>query len=282
MNASPGYLGAQGKILGLFWYRLGESLTDFLGFIPVLLLIIWINKIATFYSTNQLATAVMQVAVTGVLLLQIKKQFSLPFPEEKKIKMFAYGRHLTALTGIGVLQSKTDAFLVAAFSPLETVADYSIAIIIQEQLRRLWGIFSTLRYPVLVNLPLENRRRRFLFEGSLLLLALSFAAIIITVLAYYLIPVILPKNYITSLNYLGVLLVATLAGVPGGLVEMYYRTLEDSKRQYWMRVFGAVMGIIFPMVLVVKYGAFGAAVGRMIANFLFSLFGLSLFFRRIA
>jgi len=280
LNASPGFLGSQGKIGSLFWYRLGESLTDFAGFIPVLLSIIWVNEIATFYSVNQFATACMQVGITVVLLLQIKKKYFTPLLEDGKLKMIAYGKHLTALTGIGALQSKTDAFLVAVLQPLEVVADYSIALIIQEQLRRLWGIFSTLRYPVLVSLPIEIRRRRFVIEGSVLLLTLSLAAIAITVLAYWLVPIILPENYITSLDYMVVLLVATLAGVPGGLVEMYYRTQEDQKHQYWIRIFGAIMGVLFPTLLVVKFGAFGAAVGRMVANFFFSIFGLFLFFRR--
>jgi O-antigen/teichoic acid export membrane protein len=280
LNASPGFLGSQGNIVGLFWYRIGESLTDFFGFIPVMLSLIWINQITTFYTTNQIATAAMQVAVTWILLIQIKKRFFTPLPIEEKTKMILYGKHLTALTGIGVLQSKTDAFLVAAMSPLETVADYSIALIIQEQLRRLWGIFSTLRYPVLVRLPIEIRRRRFLIEGCLLLMGLTLAAIIIMLLAFWLIPIILPENYSTSLNYMVVLLVATLAGMPGGLVEMFYRTQEDQKHQYWLRVFGAIMGVLFPLILVVKYGAFGAAVGRMIANFVFSLFGLFLFIRQ--
>ncbi len=280
LNASPGFLGAQGKIVKLFWYRLGESLTDFAGFIPVLLSILWINEITTFYTTNQFATAVMQITATVLIIYYIKKQVLTPMLAADKSKMFAYGKHLTALTGIGVFQSKTDAFLVAALQPLETVADYSIAIIIQEQLRRLWGIFSTLRYPVLVKLPIEIRRKRILTEGSLLFFGLTLASIIISVLAYWLIPIILPKNYVTSLNFLVVLLAATLAGVPGGLVEMYFRTLEDSKRQYWLRVFGAIMGVLFPTLLVVKFGAIGAAVGRLVANFFFSLFGIYLFYRR--
>ncbi len=116
MNASPGFLGAQGKIDGLFWYRIGESLTDFIGFIPVFFSIIWINQITTFYSTNQIATAAMQVTVTLFLLIKIKNKVSTPIPVEVKTSMMAYGKHLTALTGIGVLQSKTDAFLVAALS----------------------------------------------------------------------------------------------------------------------------------------------------------------------
>jgi O-antigen/teichoic acid export membrane protein len=280
LSASPGYLGSQGLFSGLFWYRLGESLTDFAGFLPVLLSVIWINRITTFFSTNQFATALMQITVTVFLIKKIKNIVSVPLPADDKKKMFSYGSHLTALTGIGVLQSKTDAFLVAALQPLETVADYSIALIIQEQLRRLWGIFSTLRYPVLVQLPEHNRRKKFIVEGGLLICALSLAAFVISVLAFWLIPIILPKDYSTSLNYMVVLLGATLVGTPGGLVEMYYRTLEDAKHQYWMRIFGAVVGVIFPTLLVIKFGAFGAAVGRLLANLLFSLFGLWLFFGR--
>jgi O-antigen/teichoic acid export membrane protein len=71
-----------------------------------------------------------------------------------------------------------------------------------------------------------------------------------------------------------------LFGMPGGLVEMYYRTMEDSKSQYRIRIFGAVVGVLFPVLLVGRFGAFGAAVGRMVGNFFFSIFGLFLFFKR--
>jgi O-antigen/teichoic acid export membrane protein len=278
MTAVPGFFGARGWFNSLFWYRIGESITDFFGFIPILLSFIWLSEGITFFSTNQLASLVLQAGTTVYVIGKIRKETSMDLPDPSRKKMIEYGRHLTAINGISVLQSRMDAWLVAMSQPLTTTADYSIALIIQEQLRKLWGIFTTLRYPVLVKLDSSERKKRLIIEGVVVWSGLSLACLVIILLSYWLIPLLLPETYQSSLAYIPVLLFAVIAGVPGGLIEMLFKMNEDAKNQYAMRIVGAVFGVFFPAILLSTYGAMGAAFGRMIANILFSMAGIILFF----
>ncbi len=279
MTASAGMLGAQEKFKGLFWYRIFESLTDFVGFIPLAFGAWWLSKVATFYTANQIATALMQVGVSFGLAWQLRRLGNHHWTHEDEREMVRYGKHLTAITGISVLQARTDALLVGALLPLETMADYSIALLVYEQIRRLWGIYLAVRYPPLVRLPIELRRRRFVIEGGLVWVGLIGAGFAIALLAHWLIPIVLPPNYASSLGYMDLLIVTVLVGVPGGLAETYFRTEQDERQQYRMRLVAALVGVTAPALLIFRWGAYGAAAGRMLANLVLSAVGVALFIR---
>ena len=271
MTSSSGYFGAQGFFNRLFWYRIAESLTDFFGFIPLIFSMVWISQGITFYSYNQLASAIMQVGTTILIIQQIRRNISQNNSNETKKEMIQYGKHLTAINGISVFQSRFDAWLVGITQTLDTTADYTIALMVQEQLRKLWGIYSTMRYPALVKLAFVTRKKQILREGIFVWIGLSMAGGLILVLAHWLIPILLPISYVNSLQYINIFVFALLLGVPGGIAEMFFKLNQNSKMQYKIRMYGAIYGIAFPLLLISNYGAYGAAFGRMIANLLFSI-----------
>jgi O-antigen/teichoic acid export membrane protein len=280
MTASAGMLAAQERYKSLFWYRIFESLTDFTGFIPLALTAFWISKVVTFYATNQVATAIQQTGVSLFLAWQLKKLGTSHLPQEDEREFVRYSKHLTAISGISVLQARTDAFLVGAFETLDTMADYSIALLVSEQFKRLWGIYVSIRYPPLVRMPLKQRRRRFIIEGSLLTLCFFALGMIVALLAHWLIPLILPPSYARSLGYMDLLIATSVIGVPGAMAEIFFRTQQDERRQYMLRTVAAGVGVLAPLLLVFRWGAYGAATGRLIANLVFSTFGVWLFTRQ--
>ncbi len=73
LTAAGGMLAAQEKFNKLFWYRLWESITDFAGFIPILLSVWWVSQIATFYAANQVATAVMMLGYTWWIIRGLRR-----------------------------------------------------------------------------------------------------------------------------------------------------------------------------------------------------------------
>jgi O-antigen/teichoic acid export membrane protein len=279
MTASAGMLAAQERYKGLFWYRIFESLTDFTGFIPLALTAFWISKVVTFYATNQVATAIQQTGVSLFLAWQLKKLGTSRPAQADEREFVRYSKHLTAITGISVLQARTDAFLVGAFETLDTMADYSIALLVSEQFKRLWGIYVSIRYPPLVRMPLKRRRQRFVIEGGLLTLGFSAIGLIVALLAHWLIPIVLPVSYVRSLGYMNLLIATSVIGLPGAMAEIYFRTLQDEKRQYLLRTVAAFIGVTAPLLLIFRWGAYGAATGRLIANLVFSVFGIWLFAR---
>lgn len=278
LSANAGFLSSQEKFKSLFWYRIFESLTDFAGFIPLAFSIWLVSKVSTFYAANQLATAMMMIWVSIKLLRTIRNRNTIPLAKNEEDKLVGYGKHLTVINSFSVVQGRSDAVIVSIFLPLATVADFSIALVVQEQIRRLWNIYISLRYPGLARLDTSIRARNFFFEGLLVWIAFIFIGLGLFLLSFWLIPVILPASYTNSLGYLAILIAAGIIGMPGGLSEIYFRTYETTRPQYVMRSISATIGIFAPLALVVPFGAYGAAGGHLLANLALSITGLALAF----
>jgi len=279
MTASAGMLGAQERYKGLFWYRIFESLTDFTGFIPLAFSAWWISRVVTFYSGNQLATAIQQAGASFFLAWQMKRLGVPRLPKEDEKELVRYGKHLTAIAGIGAFQARTDALLVGAILSLETMADYSIALILYEQFRRLWNVYLTIRYPPLVKLPVARRRYRMIREGTVVWLGFTGLGFFISILVHILVPIILPSSYNKSASYMDWLITIFVVSIPGFFAETYFRTEQNEKRQYLMRIAAAIVGVAAPALLVFRWGAYGALAGRLVASIILSLFGIWLFFK---
>jgi len=180
---------------------------------------------------------------------------------------------------LSVLQALIDAFLVSTLLPLAIMADYSIALLVFEQFRRLWGIYVAVRYPKLVLMPVECRRKRFVSEGSIIFFGFIILGCVVSLLGQWLIPLVLPSSYVSSLGYMYLLIASVVAGTPGSLAETYFRTQQDEKSQYKMRIVSAIVGVVAPFLLVYHWGAYGAATGHLVANITYSSVGVW-FFRR--
>jgi O-antigen/teichoic acid export membrane protein len=279
MTASAGMLGARERFAGLFWYRILESLTDFAGFIPLAFSAWVISRVVTFYASNQLFTALFQVAVSFGLAWQVARSAAHRLAPGEQKEMLRYGRHLTAISAVGVIQSRSDALIVAALSPLSTIADYSIALLVGEQFKKLWNIYVTVRYPPLVRLAVEPRRRRMIAEGAFVWTAFLGLGLLVALLAHWLVPLVLPAAYASSLVYMDLLIATAVAAVPGSIAEMYFRTQQDEKRQYQLRIFSAIAGSLVLLVFALRWGAYGAAAGRLVSSIILSALGAWLFLR---
>ncbi|OGO29787.1 MAG: hypothetical protein A2Z16_14950 [Chloroflexi bacterium RBG_16_54_18] len=277
LSACVGLLSAEQRFTNLFWYRIFESLTDFSGFIPLIFSTWAVSKVITFYGTNQLATMLMQVGVTLGLLQYLRQVKTRSLPPADRTEMVRYGRHLTGISLVSVVHTRIDAFYVGIFLPLQTMADYSIALILYEQLKKLWIIYTTIRYPDLVNIPVKQRHRRFLSEGSLVWIAFLLIGIAVVFVAFRLVPVLLPPVYKSSLIYISILTAAFVIGLPGNIAELFFRTCQDEKRQYLLRLLAAIAAVIGPLLLVNQLGGQGIAFGRLVSNLILSLAGFILF-----
>ncbi|HBY09482.1 MAG TPA: hypothetical protein DEH22_17495 [Chloroflexi bacterium] len=277
LTATAGALGSREQYKDLFWYRIFESITDFAGFIPLLFSSWWLSQVVTFYGANQLATAIMLIVYGIWIWKQLHDENTPVLSADDEREMLRYGKHQTALNTISILQTRTDAFLVGALLPLTTMADYSIALMVYEQFKRLWNIYVTVRYPRLVRLPIVRQQQRFFLEGCLVWVGFIMMGVFISALAHWLIPIILPAEYASSLGYMDILIATAVITIPGGFAELYFRMQQDEKKQYYMRVLSAIVGVIAPALFVIRWGAYGAAAGRLIAGLILSIAGIWLF-----
>lgn len=277
LSGIPGMLSGQEKFRNLFWYRVFESLCLFVGFIPIALSS-WIrSRVVVFYFSNQVAAMVLQIIYMYFIYTNLSKDESPPLSQEDEVELIRYGKHQTVITGISVVQSRIDIILVSVLLSQSVMADYNIGMIVADQFKKLWNIFVSIRYPPLVKMDLPRRRKRFLLEGSVIVIIFIFLGIIVSYLGHFLIPILLPASYISSLTYMDILIGAVIIGTPGGIIEMYYRSRQNEKMQYLMRIISATVSVIASLVFVIFMGGKGAAYGRLFANLVFSIFGICLF-----
>jgi len=222
--------------------------------------------------------AALQIGVSLWLVRRFQAGSAPMLPVETR-EMVRYGRHLTVMSGIDTLRSQADVLLVSAFLPLSTVADYSIASIAYNELKQLWTVYVTMRYPSLVRMEVPRRRRRILLEGGLVWLAFGVAGIALGILANWVVPLVLPESYAGSLAYVPWLLAAFVVSIPGFLVEIFFRTEQDERSQYTLRLLSAASSIALPAALIASSSALGVVVGRLLSSAVLSVAGLWLFWR---
>jgi len=238
----------------------------------------WGSRVITFYAVNQICLSVLQIGVTAWLLWRLKQTNAPPVSAQDRREIMRYGKHLTGVAGISTVQSNVDRLFVSALFPLTTMADYSIAVAVQTQFKQIVSIYISMRYPPLARMPVLTRRRRMLLEGGVIWLGFLGLGVITALLAHWLVPLIFPPSYASSLVYIDWLIAITVIGTPGGLVEFFFRTEQNARQQYIMRATSAVLTIILPLILVYHWGVYGILSGRSIAILLFSIVGLWLFF----
>lgn len=277
LSAVAGVIGALERFKALFWYRIWESLTDFTGFIPLVLSTWWVNQIVTFYGANQLATLVMQVGYSLWIFIPIYRAKTNRLTQTEQKEFVQYGKHQTMINSISVINNRIDAVLVSIFLPLNTMADYSIALLVYEQFRRLWNVFVTVRYPKLVRMPVSERWKQFVYEGLFVFAGFTLVGIVIAGFGFWLIPLVLPPSYTTSLGFIVLLIIAFLSSVPAGMTDTYFRTQQDPRRQYLLRLTGVIIGIIASLLLLPRWGAYGVAAGRILSSLAQSAMGTILF-----
>ncbi len=279
LGACAGMLGAREKFVALFFYRVGRHLARFSGFV-FLLLSFWLFKpVITFFGVNQIALVLLNGSVTWWLFRQLQQQNTPSMPLNDQHEMMRYGKHLTGITAIGVMQSRTDQLLISLFMPLSVMADYSIGVLIFNQLKQLWKVYLSVRYPPLVRLPVRKRRRRIMVEGGILWFGFIGLAIVLSATLYWAIPIILPPSYGGSIGYIVGLLATFTVGVPGYFAEVYFRTEQDERNQYILRGAAAAFSIALPLLLISPFGAYGVVVGRLLGNIGLSILGGWLFWR---
>jgi len=60
---------------------------------------------------------------------------------------------------------------------------------------------------------------------------------------------------------------------------MYFRTRQDERSQYLLRVAAAISGVVLPSLFIIFWQAYGVVVGRFVASLVLSALGGFLFLK---
>jgi O-antigen/teichoic acid export membrane protein len=277
LSAVSGTLGAQEKFLHLFWFRIFEGLTRYSGVIVLILIPLLSHKVIWLYLTNKVALSLLFIGFAYWLIQQLLFTKAPEMSPEIHKEFINYGKHLTVLNGFSTIQTRLDALLISWFLPLSVIADYSIAQLVFTQVKRLWSVYYGVRYPPLVRLPIPQLRHRLIREAVIIWIGFLVLGVLVGVGLWFMIPIIFPPEYRTSLPFICGLLVVIIIGVPGGFAEMYFRIRQNNQRLYWLRLTAGIGGIIFPTILIFVWQGFGVVIGRILSNLLLSVLGIIFF-----
>ena len=277
LTAVAGVLAARENFGYLFWYRIGGALTRYVG-LGLLLLLPWLStQVIWFSAANKIALATLQVTAAIWLINRLREENAPAMSLEKRQEVLSYGRHLTVLGTISAAQTRLDALLVGWLLPLSVMADYLIAQFVYTQFKHIWTVYFTSRYPPLVRLPVLRRRRQMMIEMGVVWIVFIPLGLALGAGIVLLVPIILPREYFSSVPLINWLLAAFVAGIPGFFAEMYFRTQQDERSLYLLRGTATISGVVIPTLFIIFWQAHGVVVGRFVTNLILSAIGVYLF-----
>ncbi len=274
LNGASGYFGAKEQFGRLFWFRVAEATSRYMGVLLLLIFSLRLTsyRIVWFSFSNLLAMGLTLLLFCCLIFREDNVEASMPAFEKSEMKK--YGYHLTLLGSISTIQTRVDGLLMAALMPLWAVADYSVAQIIYTQFKRLWTVYYTVRYPIFMKLNISRRQRRIAAEMGLLIAGFSLLWLALMLLLNWSLSIILTDEYRSSLPYIGWLLGAFIVSIPGFGAEMYFRSLEQERSLYLLRGISAIFSIICPLIFIVPFQGVGIVMGRFVAGIALSITGV--------
>lgn len=279
-TVSASWVGATERFKGLLTYRLIQAVSKYFGVVPLLFFTILPTSVIWFFAANQIGLAIL---LTGFLLwtiFQIRKHPSEMMGDSEKDHMVTYGRQQTGLSVLSVVQNRFDVLLVSWFMPLAVVADYLLAQIVYSQVKGLWSVYYTIRFPHLVNMEDEFRRKRLITEISILTFMFAGFALAVGLVYGLAIGWVFPQEYEGSTKYVYWLCFIFSVGVPGFGAETYFRSTTNQSAQSTMRLVAALTNVVVSISLVWWWSDIGILIGRLSSNIALSITGTILFFKR--
>lgn len=277
LASSANAYAARQDFVSIFWYRLAYSAALFAGFAVALFpRSSPYRSIVLYLLLNQVALSLLHIVLTANALRRLARAGESPIPERERRDLFRYGRRLTGIHVAATLLSRVDQLLVAVLAPLTAVADYTIALLAQGQFRRLWGVYSQLRYPRLMERDPATRGRCFVAECVLGSVAFAGLALCAAGAAQLLVPLVLPPSYADSLPFVQWMLAASALGVLGNYADLSFQLEQNARDQSILRVSSGVVQVIASVTLVLTLGALGGVVSRAVGSAAFSSIGVAL------
>lgn len=174
-----------------------------------------------------------------------------------------YGKHLTLVNIVAIIKSHLDKILVMFFLGFESVAIYSVAIIIPRQVKPLWTMISNMIFPDLSKKKKKDAylavRKRFKY-----ILLLEAAVIIIGII---ILPPIISyfysKKYIEAIFYAQLLMLLTLSG-PGIVLANLAMAQRQLRKVYKISTIPPIIYILLLVLLTPMYGLLGACLATVI------------------
>ena len=193
---------------------------------------------------------------------------------EVENKIISYGKNLSLINLIEIIASQIDKILIWNFIGSSELAVYAIATGIPIQIESFFKNINTLAFPKLTT------RSIFEIKKSLYKKICNFLILIIPIITiyYFLSPVIfkifLPE-YLESIPYTQIFILH-LIFIPIGLINYIFIAKAMKKNIYISKISFSIIKIILLLVLLPKFGVWGAIIAILINSIFYTIINLLL------
>lgn len=180
-----------------------------------------------------------------------------------------------------VVYTQIDKIMIGKMLGVADVGTYSIAIQLSGVLAILIGPFQNSIYPKMMNLyrkDYNSYKVLYLKVNTVFTQIYLFISIISVIVVKYLFSYIYAKEYAPAILCYGILTISVFFKANGALQTGHMTLKRITKKSFYKTLFGLVLNIILNLILIPKYGIYGAAIATSITQ-VFTIFIIDYFIK---
>ena len=179
-----------------------------------------------------------------------------------------FGKHLTVQNIPGMITAWGDKIIIGVLLSFPELAIYSIAKAFSTFIRSSMGPLVGLSFPKLAEMEEKEAYSAVKIRYLHLMLVTIIACGIAIALCPYIIPFLYSKEYIASVVYAQLLLVALIFANPATiLTKALFPSQRKITEMYKFELFHMVVEMSFLLALIFKFGILGVILAKMVSNF---------------
>ena len=180
-----------------------------------------------------------------------------------------------------VVYTQIDKIMIGKMLGVTDVGIYSIAIQLSGVLATLIGPFQNSIYPKMMELyrkDYDKYKALYLKVNTIFTQIYLFISILSIIVVRFLFPYIYVKEYTPAILCYGILTISIFFKANGALQTGHMTLKKITKKSFYKTVFGLILNIILNLMLIPKYGIYGAAISTSITQ-VFSIFIVDYFIK---
>ncbi len=226
-----------------FWRRLIPTLSllgvVFLTHDPVIIVLVY-------FASNTLSVALLYWLVV--------KRYDLPYAENKE--MVAYSKHLSLMAVVSGIVSQADDILIFHYLGAAALAIYTLALLPVQHIEAFFGLVGSLSFPKMAGRSFGELQQSIPRKARLLLAAAATIVVAYLIISPLFFHLLFPR-YPEALLFSQALILLILAK-PRTLYAQVFTTHGMKREQYITSIVSSSMRIALLLVLLPRYGIWGA------------------------
>lgn len=190
-----------------------------------------------------------------------------------------YTQGITFISFLGIIETKLDKLIIGTFIGLSELAIFHVSKVIQEQIKSIWSIFSTVFLP-----KIYKRTKKESFKLTIIVVPFIglFFFIVIGAILYFLDDIVLlwfGSNYLSSIPITRIMLYTSFVNILHTVVATYMVAQNMITELTKVRTITIVFYVLSLVILTPQYQVYGIVYSWVIKTLLASLLGFVIFVR---